>query len=153
MSYGIYISGPIMAPNPARPDGLVTEELLGKRKRRFGEVATIIRRQVGSTTTVINPIDVPACADATLGQPVCEGFASGKHSWQCYLRYDLREVLMCNEVVMLPGWEGSPGANVEKSVAEMIGLKISYWCDGCEEAHPQPAGQMPIKDDKECEGV
>lgn len=142
MPHSIYVSGPIMAPNPDRADGLVTEILLKHRKKKFHEVSDEIRRHVGPTTTVINPLDIPACEMDT-NKPVCDGVVNGPHgrghSWRCYLRHDLEVLVMCHEVVMLEGWEGSPGANVEKSVAEYLGLEINYWCDKDNSAHPEGA--------------
>ena len=141
MTHSIYISGPIMARNPDRPDGLVTELLLAQRRRKFNEVAEVIRDNVDANSTlVINPLDIEACKDGTTS-PTCEGLESGRHSWQCYLRYDLEQLVMCDEVVMLEGWEGSPGANVEKQVADFLGLEVSYWCNYHNNAH----GDGPCK--------
>lgn len=147
MTRSIYISGPIMAPNPDRADGLVTEELLELRKRKFHQVTATIRQDVGPFTLVINPLDIEACGVPSHSKPVCEGVETGKHSWQCFLRYDLEQLVMCHEVVMLEGWEGSPGATVEKLVAEMLGLEILYWCTKHESAHRDPCNE------KGCKGV
>lgn len=137
MSYSIYVSGPIMAPNPDREDGLVTELLLAERKRKFHNVSKKIRDSVGSTTLVINPLEVDACKLGTTG-PICEGAQNGKHTWRCYMRYDLEQLVMCHEIVMLEGWEDSPGAMVEFKVAQMLGLETNYWCDEHNSAHPTP---------------
>lgn len=137
MSHSIYISGPIMAPDI--DGGLPSRLTVERRKMKFNQVAKIIRDNVGSTTLVINPLDVEACKPNTT-RPVCASTVDGNvdHSWQCYLRHDLEVLVMCHEVVMLEGWEGSPGANVEKKVAEMLGLEITYWCDEHVSSHPTP---------------
>jgi hypothetical protein len=144
MTYSIYVSGPIMAPDI--DGGLPSRLTVERRKMKFNQVSKIIRDNVGSATLVINPLDIEACKLGTTG-PVCGGVEDGKHSWQCYLRYDLEQLVMCHEIVMLPGWSGSPGAKVEKSVAEMLGLLINYWCDKHISAHPSPCTE------EECQGA
>lgn len=138
MSYSIYIAGPIMAPGAT--GGLPNDLEVAQRRRKFDEVAEIIRRNVGSTTNVVNPLYVPACR-VERATPVCEGIEDGplgrKHSWQCYLRHDLEQLVMCNEVVMLEGWRESPGATVEYQVACMLRLEISFWCNKHTSAHPE----------------
>ena len=137
MSYSIYVSGPIMAPGPdgRPPNSLLVDE----RQRKFNEVSEEIRRNVGSTTLVINPLDVEACKSGTTS-PTCDAVDQDHgHTWRCYLRYDLEQLVMCHEIVMLEGWEGSPGAKVEWKVAMMLGLEISYWCDKDNSAHPNGA--------------
>ena len=48
-------------------------------------------------------------------------------SWEEYLRYDLRMLLDCDAIVMLPGWTKSPGARLEHHVASKLGFKVVYW--------------------------
>lgn len=45
-------------------------------------------------------------------------------SWQQHMRADLAALLTCDVVVLLPGWKHSRGAQLEKTVAEAIGLKV-----------------------------
>ena len=45
-------------------------------------------------------------------------------SWQQHMRADLAALLTCDVVVLLPGWETSRGAQLEKTVAEAIGMKV-----------------------------
>jgi hypothetical protein len=42
-----------------------------------------------------------------------------------YIREGLRHLLDCNELVALPGWQHSPGAQLEIAVAQAIGLPIT----------------------------
>ena len=44
--------------------------------------------------------------------------------WQAFLRRDLIEMLSCDAVALLPGWEGSPGARLEIHVAHQVGMRI-----------------------------
>jgi len=135
MSHSIYIAGPIMAPDV--DGGLPSRLTVERRKVKFNQVSKIIRDNVHPNTLVINPLEIEACKFGTTS-PICEGAETGKHTWRCFLRYDLEQLVMCHEIVMLEGWEGSPGATVEFKVAEMLGLEINYWCDEHVSAHPTP---------------
>lgn len=48
------------------------------------------------------------------------------HDWDWYLRRDLHQLVKCNRVVLLPGWRGSRGAQLEHHVAQAIGMEITY---------------------------
>lgn len=41
-----------------------------------------------------------------------------------YLRCSLRMLLECEEIVLLPGWEASVGACLERKIAEALGMPI-----------------------------
>lgn len=46
---------------------------------------------------------------------------------ETYLRFDIAAILTtADSVQMLEGWEDSPGARLEKAVAEAIGLPVAY---------------------------
>lgn len=44
-----------------------------------------------------------------------------------YLRCSLRLLLDCDEIVLLPGWEDSRGATLEREVAAALGMPITHW--------------------------
>ena len=44
--------------------------------------------------------------------------------WEYYLKIALSKMLRCNAIVMLPGWQESKGARVERYLAETLGYKI-----------------------------
>lgn len=70
----------------------------------FNAVAEALRCE---GVDVVNPVEVnPDCST----------------SWGECLRRDLREMLTCDLVVVLPGWERSKGANLEKDTAEAVGI-------------------------------
>lgn len=116
-----YISGPIASPDSAgnKPE----PSLIESRKVRFGEVAKIITRP---GREIVNPIDIKACGDEYL---FCDGWRGGEHNWSCYLRYDIRELVMCNYIVMLEGWHRSPGALAELKIALMLEICPLFWED------------------------
>lgn len=43
-------------------------------------------------------------------------------SWEDYMRVGLRMLLKADAIALLPGWEKSPGANIEKQLAFDLGL-------------------------------
>jgi len=51
-------------------------------------------------------------------------------SWEAYIRYDLELLLGCDAIAMLPGWEQSRGARLERLVAEALGLPVWYIDEG-----------------------
>ena len=51
---------------------------------------------------------------------------AGPWSWAAHMRVDLAALLTCDVIVMLPGWETSRGAQLEKTVAEAIGTPVDY---------------------------
>jgi len=46
-----------------------------------------------------------------------------EESWEGYMRKDLAALLTCTHIVMLPGWELSRGAQLEKLVADAVGIQ------------------------------
>lgn len=88
----IYISGPISG----LPDG---------NRPAFAEMAATLRSK---GWVVVNPHDLFA--------------ADVEESWEGYMRKDLAALLTCTHIVMLPGWEQSRGAQLEKQVADAVGM-------------------------------
>lgn len=43
-------------------------------------------------------------------------------SWQTYMRSSIAQLVKCDCIYMLHGWEGSKGANIEKKIAEELGI-------------------------------
>lgn len=44
--------------------------------------------------------------------------------WDYYLRRDIRRLTKCSAIVLLPDWNMSRGARLEKTVAEALGLYV-----------------------------
>lgn len=47
-------------------------------------------------------------------------------SWAGYMRISIPQMLACEEVVMLPNWERSEGATMERQIARKLGMPVSY---------------------------
>ena len=91
----IYISGPITGiPEGNRP--------------AFAAMAARLR---ADGHTVINPHEL-----------IREVFRP--LTWEDYMRDDLTALLTCTHLVLLPGWESSRGARLEKYVAEHLGMSV-----------------------------
>lgn len=64
--------------------------------------------------------------------------------WEVYLRRDL--VLLaekCDKIVLLPGWEDSKGATLERYVGEKLGMTIIY--PGGDTHEYEPAGAAALE--------
>jgi hypothetical protein len=91
----IYISGPISG----LPDG---------NRPAFAALAARLR---ADGHTVVNPHEL----FREVAQPL---------TWEEYMRDDLTALLTCTHLVLLPGWEQSRGARLEKYVAEHLGMSV-----------------------------
>jgi hypothetical protein len=74
----------------------------------------------------------PAFADAVtvldaagfaVQSPHAEGQVPG-WEWVDYMRRGLRQMLTCDGVATLPGWEGSRGARIEVDLAYDLGMPV-----------------------------
>lgn len=45
-------------------------------------------------------------------------------TWHACMRNDLKALLDCDALVLLPGWEHSAGAHLEMHVAHRVGMEI-----------------------------
>lgn len=110
----VYLSGPISTIVP----DVEHEEL----KERFNSLQKWLKRNFGHWQ-VVNPLTVGACEEMDCNGRPRENY---EHSWFCYLKHDLRAMLLCDAICLLPGWELSPGAKLEQDVAFRVGLSPYY---------------------------
>lgn len=47
-------------------------------------------------------------------------------SWEVHMAADIVLLFDCDAIYMLPGWEASKGATLEKNIAERMGKKIIH---------------------------
>ena len=55
-----------------------------------------------------------------------EGNDDPARQWSDFLRKDIAELVKCRAIAMLPGWEKSKGARLEKHIAEELGMRVIY---------------------------
>lgn len=78
----------------------------------FHAAATALRE---AGHDVLNPAEVDALHNPTPGT---------HQSWQWYMRHAIRMVADADGVALLPGWQGSRGATVERYVAASLALPV-----------------------------
>lgn len=73
-------------------------------------------------------------------------------TWQDYMRVAIRQMMTCTHVALLPGWETSKGATIERNLAESMGIPVCpaseyqsakpdpdcWFCDGTGEYKGDP---------------
>lgn len=61
--------------------------------------------------------------------------------WHHYMRNDIRELVDCDEIVTLPGWEKSRGATLEVFIGTQLGMSVKPIsdCAGCPDCRGIPA--------------
>lgn len=73
-------------------------------------------------------------------------------TWQEYMRVGIRQMMKCTHVALLPGWETSPGATIERNLAVSMGITVKpaneyqaaiadpdcWFCDGTGEYKGDP---------------
>lgn len=57
--------------------------------------------------------------------PLNNGLAPGE-PWREHMKADIRLLLECNGIYMLPNWEVSTGATLERNIAQTLGLEVFY---------------------------
>lgn len=67
----------------------------------------------------------------TVVSPVYHDKYEGDYSdvdavWNHYMRISIAKLTECDEIFMLPGWQRSKGANVERMIAGWLSLPIHY---------------------------
>lgn len=110
----VYISGPISGkPN--------------QNREAFESAASMLLRH---KFVPVNPICIPPTHK--YGTP-CTGNVvqrhpddpisiTDRHRYGCYMKADIRELLDCDAIMLLRGWNDSEGANTEVAVAQSCGI-------------------------------
>lgn len=102
----VYISGPIRGYENGN-------------RAAFAQAAEELRK-MGHEPVNPHDVDKDHCGPC-LGDDAGEG---NPHRYGCYMIPDLRALLDCSGYTLLPGWQRSRGAKVERDVAKICGLKF-----------------------------
>lgn len=95
-----------------------------------GKESTVFKRNIEakeycerylSEYDVVSPIDENHIDDVALGNH-CELSMTAK-----YMGRDIENVILCDAILMCPGWESSKGCKVEKYTAETYSKNILYY--------------------------
>jgi len=113
-------------------------------RERFLAACDIVEGWSG-VNEIVTPFDIPPCADGSCqhwpGNPRSNG-----HTWMCWLKYDIAEMVKCDMIATLPGWELSRGAVLEVTIALNLGIKVvAITADALDEA----LIEMEMEDEEE----
>lgn len=142
-------------PAPASREGLLTFRMAieqARNERRIGPAfePKKLRLYVSGPMTGLPALNFPAFMAAAL-QLRGLGFEAinpaelnpdpGK-SWAECMRVDIKHLMDCDGVALLPGWETSKGAGMECSIASMLGMDVRLLADWLKADHFVGAADM-----------
>lgn len=61
--------------------------------------------------------------DAEVVNPILLG--GEQYTWQENMKFCIAELMNCDTVVFIPGWESSSGANLEYKIAKALGYNLA----------------------------
>lgn len=98
----IYISGPITG---------TTKE----QRNLFYQAEEAMYQEFGVDIKVFNPMNH-------------ERFSGPEEdAWVYYMRASIKDLALCDTIVMLPGWSNSKGARIEHELARALNFRILDW--------------------------
>lgn len=114
----VYISGVIT--------GLTEEQF----KASFAQAEKILESE--GFSDYVNPCKVEPCETEDCRVPVVSSqthFSDGSyiHDWKCYMRHDIKAMMDCRAIAMIPGWRKSKGATLEMDLAQRLGFTILFF--------------------------
>lgn len=109
----VYLSGPITGiPN--------------SNKELFKEIENIISP---ICHRVINPIDFTVIKNnKCFISSAYIKYGIGDHgTWNNCMKIAILNLVLCDVIIMLPGWENSGGARIEHDLAKNLSIPVLYW--------------------------
>lgn len=58
--------------------------------------------------------------------PIAVGVTDDSRRWDDAIRSDIKQMLECDEVHLLPDWQESRGAQLERDIALRLGMQVVY---------------------------
>jgi len=108
----VYISGPITGKPNLNRDAFDHEERL--------------LREAGYETFNPHSITPPDQMEIEGWISVLGPEQAQEKLWRYYMRICVGQILLCDEMRMLPDWQNSKGAVWEHRIAKMLGLEVTY---------------------------
>lgn len=77
---------------------------------------------------IVNPAEINGGADELVA---CAGMTDEQLAahWAVCMRNDIRELMTCDGIALLPGWSGSKGATLECGIATALSMAIHTAAD------------------------
>lgn len=114
----VYIAGPISAD----PTRTIEEKIAA-----FTEAERLLEAEGHEVTSPIKvPIDCGMDAEECASITRFPDRRGQGHAWECYMAHDLSALVLCDAIMLLPGWDESPGARLEWTVAWSLRMEILY---------------------------
>jgi hypothetical protein len=89
----------------------ISGQITGNEKNAFKEFERAEKRLQKLGYLVVNPMKLSHDHDRT---------------WQSYMKDDIRALLQCDGIYMLPNWKESKGAIIEHDLATNLGIGVFY---------------------------
>lgn len=74
---------------------------------------------------IVSPAEVNVGADALVASGALPPEQHAEH-WTACMRRDIVQLVACDGIFMMPGWERSKGASLEHYIARQLGLRVVY---------------------------
>jgi hypothetical protein len=143
---------------PAAPDrtGVLTFRDAVERERNARQIGPAhevrpLRIYVSGPMTGLPHNNVPAFMAAGLQlagfglmpiNPAALDHSGHDQKWASFMRVDIKALMDCDGVAMLPGWERSKGARIEENLAAALGMDVRPLSGWLNTDHFRDAAQM-----------
>jgi hypothetical protein len=131
------------APAPASREGLLTFRMAieaARNERKIGPAHELRppRIYVSGPMTGLPHLNVPAFMSAGLQlagmglmpiNPATLDHSGHDQTWASFMRVDIKALMGCDGVALLPGWQLSKGAIVERDLAVTLGMDVRPLAD------------------------
>ena len=87
--------------------GKISGQDLEKAKKKFAKAEKEMRQRGFET---VNPLAIQKIHP--------------DKSWGDYMLEDIKQLLRCDAILLLPDWEDSTGAKIEKMIAQKMGMRV-----------------------------
>ncbi len=121
MAKSVYIAGKISSDKRHEREEII--RLWNKFERYADQL-----KETDSEVMYTHGLAIHICKQCGGGEPkACCGYLGIEAMrWEDYMKEDIRVMMDCDEVHMLPDWRESRGASLERDIAIRLGMKVIY---------------------------